>query len=420
MKKLFSLILAAVMLAAFVPAAFADAFELEPIYETYGLGEEIFICGTAPRGGVTIALRNPVGDYVLFNTYDEGQIADGVYIGVGNSFELGVYSLFVIGGGESMEFVIEVVKDRVDHGSKPTNSGNKTEVTATDVYLSQNELELKYGESAQVTVSGEKSVFKWTTDDTDKITLSSETAATVTITAKKTGTAVVWVYCGNNYATLNIKITPADKNQSTVTKPDENKTDENQPENNAGENKPEADLFTDLAGVEWAKESINSLAKAGVINGMGGGIFAPESGVTRAQFVKMVTEAFALTDKGGASFLDIDGQWYAGYVLTAASNGIINGYEGYFMPEDGVTCRDAALIVKRVLDMKGVKLPEAAADEASGYAGEAVAAMRAAGIITDSMGFSPLAAATRAQSAYMIYGAYKLAGSEGAENAGGQ
>jgi hypothetical protein len=49
--------------------------------------------------------------------------------------------------------------------------------------------------------------------------------------------------------------------------------------------KEEASLFTDIASVEWATESINELARLGVVNGKAEGIFAPDDTVTREEFV---------------------------------------------------------------------------------------------------------------------------------------
>lgn len=419
MKRFFSVILAVMLIAALVPAVYADEMEIEPIYDSYGLGEEIFICGTARGAGVSIMLVGPSGDYMYMTTVTAAMLAEGVYLGINSSWELGEYTLSVSSGGNASIFNILVVKDRVDHNTATGTTGSKNQVTATDVALSQTELELKVGESAEVTVTGEKSVFKWTSDNMDKITISSETAATTTITAKKTGTAVVWVYCGNNYATLNITILPADK--KTTTTPNTGDTEtvskpvETQPEKEAeeAEIEPEPEkktLFTDISSVEWAEESINALAEAGVISGMGDGTFAPSDNVTRAQFVKMIVEAFDFTGKGTASFDDIADEWYAEYVLIAANNGVVNGYDGRFSPNDNITCQDAALIVSRVLDMKGIKLEKSPADEneAAEYAHSAVALLKGNDIITDEMGFSAADKATRAQSAYLIYGAYKL------------
>lgn len=430
MKRLISLILAAAMLIAFAPAVLADELEVDTLYDAYGLGEEIFICGTLPPGTVTvrIVIANSVGSPVTSQPVNAMEFMDGVYIGVNRAWPLGEYTLYLITErGDTFTHVFEIVQDRVDHGSSSGNgnsSGSRNDVIATDVTLTQTELLLHLGETATVSAAGEKNSFKWTTDDNDKITINGENSATATITPKRTGRAIVWVYCGNNYATLTIDIVPADKTNVPGTnqpdRKDEQKepTKPEQPKQNepSGSDMPEEqeDLFTDLDAASWAREGINALAKVGILNGMGNGIFAPADNVTRAQFVQMIVNAFEFSSTGESSFTDVSDEWFAPAVLIAADNGIVNGYDGRFDPNANITCQDAAVIVRRVLDMKGISLPmplnleENDESEAAWYAREAIALLRANGMIPEEMGFSPLQNATRAQSAYLIYGAYSI------------
>ncbi len=147
------------------------------------------------------------------------------------------------------------------------------------------------------------------------------------------------------------------------------------------------------------------------MSGMGDGTFAPSENVTRAQFVKMIVEAFDFTGTGTASFSDVSAEdWFSEYVLIAANNGIVSGYGENFGPNDSIICQDAALIVSRVLSMKEIELKFSPTDEseASEYARAAIGLLKANGIITDEMGFSAFEKATRAQSAFLIYGAYRL------------
>lgn len=60
-------------------------------------------------------------------------------------------------------------------------------------------------------------------------------------------------------------------------------------------------LFTDEADfASYAKDSIYKLSAAGIINGMGGGVFSPASGCTRAMAAKVCNELLKLY-KGGAA-----------------------------------------------------------------------------------------------------------------------
>lgn len=406
MKKLLILSLALLLALAPLSLAGAEEFDLEPIYDAYGFGEQIFICGSAPVGvpaALITIIETATGNLKYNVSFSAAELREGIYINVESGWAVGEYTLYVSFSEENVSsFTFEVREKRVDHdGSSGTVSADKQEVTATGVSISQTELRLRLGETATVTATGERSSFKWTTDDTDKIIIAGANSAEATITPKRTGSATVWVYCGNNYATLNITIVPAEKQPE--------KEPENNPEKEP-ENKPEdkPDSFADLASVPWAREAIDALAAAGVVNGMGGGVFAPDDGVTRAQFAQMAVKAFGFTGREGVSFSDVsEGDWFADAVLTAAANGLVNGYDGRFEPSSPVTCRDAAVILHRALKIKGIAVPEAPASDTD-YSAEAVGSLTAAGVIADEMGFSALEGASRAQSAYMIYGAMNI------------
>lgn len=424
MKKFFALLLAAATVFAFCNISFAQWIELDEIYDVYGFGEEIYVGGKSQTEGVIVSMVDSGGNLKYYISLDAQTLEDGIYIGVDKTWETGEYILRVSYGQEYVyTHYFTVQEERVDRNPTTVKpQGEKNVITATNISVSLPEVTLELGESVQITAEGEKTSYKWVTDDDDKITMDGIYTSQAKITAKKTGKAIVWVYCGNNYSTIEINIVPstkpktdvkpdADKNTDKIDKtsePDEKKDSSEKDE----QTPPEADMFTDIAGEAWAKEGINALAKAGIINGMGDGIFAPDKNVTRAQFAKMIVQAFDLEGVGEASFTDVsEDAWYAQAVLVAANNAIVNGYDGRFNPEENISCRDAALIISRVLEKKNIKLgKEASAEkfEEAQYAAEAVRLLAGNGIITDEMGFDSLKNATRAQSAYLIYEAYKL------------
>ena len=395
MKKFAAFVLALVMALgltlSFAPGAMAATIELRDIYSEYGLGQTVYVQGTTDFGLVMVYLLNPDDTSRLTLTLSRQELRDGLDINIGDDWELGVYTLRVGYGSELVnEYHFEVVKDPVDHTPPRDTSGNGNRVVATSISISPASIELQVGESATIEVTTAESSVRWETDNDDMINISG--TKTATVTAVKTGTATAWVYSGNNYATLRVKIVPAEK----------------KPEQTVAEKAKDA--FSDLGSVEWAKESINALAKDKIVNGIGDGTFAPERSVTRAEFVKMIVEAFDFEGTGSAEFEDIAGdEWYAEVVLIAANNGIVNGYDGKFSPTDNISCQDAALILRRVAEMKGIGLPKPPAEEseAAEYARGAVAMLKGNGIITEEMGFSAQENATRAQSAYMIYNIYK-------------
>src|SRR5690606_38313804 len=52
--------------------------------------------------------------------------------------------------------------------------------------------------------------------------------------------------------------------------------------------------FSDITGYAWARDSIAGLAAREVVQGIGGGKFAPERNVTRAEFLHMLMNALQL------------------------------------------------------------------------------------------------------------------------------
>jgi hypothetical protein len=105
-----------------------------------------------------------------------------------------------------------------------------------------------------------------------------------------------------------------------------------------------APVFLDLVGYE--SFDINAAIKLvgdGVVKGMGGGIFAPDESVTRAQFSVMLARLLGVS--GGeykGLFADVpQEEWYAAAVEAFADMGYIRGYgDGKFHPDDTISYQD--------------------------------------------------------------------------------
>jgi len=104
------------------------------------------------------------------------------------------------------------------------------------------------------------------------------------------------------------------------------------------------------------KAAIEELASRGIINGMGKGTFAPNKTMTRAEFAAIVTRALGLAAKDTKAFTDVpSSKWYAGYIGTANSNGIVNGVgSGKFNPDGTITRQEAAAMVARAAKLCGL------------------------------------------------------------------
>jgi hypothetical protein len=175
--------------------------------------------------------------------------------------------------------------------------------------------------------------------------------------------------------------------------------------------------FNDIGGVSWAKDSIEELAKRGIINGKAEKIFAPNDTVTREEFVKMVVLALNITaEDTSCDFTDVrDDAWYKEYVGRAVGSGLVNGLgNGTFGVGENISRQDIAVILWNAIKSKAEHGSADAFidnDAVSDYAKEAVNAMRYLNIIAgyDDNTFRPSNAATRAEAAKLLYKAMQIA-----------
>lgn len=174
--------------------------------------------------------------------------------------------------------------------------------------------------------------------------------------------------------------------------------------------------FGDMNG-HWAEKAVVQLSTRLVMDGMDGGLFQPDSPLTRAQYSAMLVRALGLEASAapaGVSFSDVTANsWYAATVHAAVNAGITNGYEdGSFRPEERITREEMTVMLYRALQAVGAA-PAADAsvlaglsdsNELAGWSREAVAASVASGLIngrTES-GFAPAANATRGEGAAVL------------------
>ncbi len=172
--------------------------------------------------------------------------------------------------------------------------------------------------------------------------------------------------------------------------------------------------FGDVEKGYWGYEAITSLATRNIIDGIGGGNFAPEATVTREQFVKMLVEALKLKGKGdGITFTDVNpNAWYADYIYIASSIGLAEGYDGSFGVGDGLTREQMATMLYRAANLADIDLEERVeaseftdSAQIGTYAVDAVKALSQAGIINGIEGgaYAPKTVCTRAMAAKVIY-----------------
>ena len=174
-----------------------------------------------------------------------------------------------------------------------------------------------------------------------------------------------------------------------------------------------APTFRDVPPAYWAYADIESLAAAGVINGVGGGCFDPQGLVTRAQFATMLARLdHPPADTVGPRFSDVPPTaWFYGPVEAATGLGWMSGVGGgLFDPNAPVTRAQAALTLADYLGLDHVAQDEGSAplpftDAAAVPAADhgAVAVAVHLGLLQGAYGqVLPAAPLTRAQAAALL------------------
>jgi hypothetical protein len=171
---------------------------------------------------------------------------------------------------------------------------------------------------------------------------------------------------------------------------------------------PETAL-TDISG-HWAENNIRELVALGAIGGYPDKTFKPDNNITRAEFVSILVKSFKLEPKNGKTFADTIGHWAQDSIATAASYGIVNGYdESTFGPNDTITREQMAAMI-----VNAAKLTPAAAElffvdsnSISGWAQQAMATAVQNGIISGypDNTVRPQGNATRAEAVTVIVNA---------------
>ncbi|TVY00319.1 S-layer homology domain-containing protein [Paenibacillus cremeus] len=171
--------------------------------------------------------------------------------------------------------------------------------------------------------------------------------------------------------------------------------------------------FADLQG-HWAKDDVQLLASKLLINGRTEQTFVPEGQITRAEFATLLAKGLGLTEDKTARFKDVTStDWYAGVVGAAAKAGLVDGLgDGSFAPNANITREQMAAMISRALSMAG-KLKKADAKQLeaftdreaiSSWAKDAVAQAVEAGIMNGKSAsvFDSSSNATRAEAAVVL------------------
>lgn len=192
-------------------------------------------------------------------------------------------------------------------------------------------------------------------------------------------------------------------------------TKDNDDNKNDDTNDTPKELFGDISNYGWAKDAIEGLYYAGIVNGMEENVFNPAGEVTREQFCKMVVQLFGVLnyDETNTRFNDVkDGAWYAPYIYSAVSAGYIQGQsDDFFGVGQPIMRQDMVTILYRALNKSNsaAALDFTDVDNIAEYAKDAVAQLVGMGVINgyEDGSFKPRGTATRAEAAKVIWGVYE-------------
>ncbi|MGG3509318.1 endo-1,4-beta-xylanase [Paenibacillus lautus] len=172
--------------------------------------------------------------------------------------------------------------------------------------------------------------------------------------------------------------------------------------------------FHDLKHVPWAIDAIETMASRGIIQGETETRFNPLNPITRAEFLVMLVRALELegSGEGRAAFGDVSSSaYYYEDVQIAAELGLVQGVGGNrFVPDTSMKRQDMMVMTQRALEAAGKKLEGqgsldsfADGDQVAEYAKSSAAALTGSGIVNGMNGsIAPKAYFTRAQAAVIL------------------
>ena len=173
--------------------------------------------------------------------------------------------------------------------------------------------------------------------------------------------------------------------------------------------------FTDVDTAKWYHLSVDYVLTHKMMNGVSSRAFAPNANLTRGMLVQILFNLEGKPQSASASFSDVKTDaWYAEAVGWAAANKVVTGYtDGTFRPNAAVTREQAAAILYRYAQSKGIDvsvgedtniLSYADAMQASEYAIPALQWAVGAGVLNGKGGnlLAPTGTATRAEIAAIM------------------
>ena len=172
--------------------------------------------------------------------------------------------------------------------------------------------------------------------------------------------------------------------------------------------------FSDLDPNQWYHDAVNYVLTNGLMEGMGGNLFCPNEATTRGQIVTILWRLESqpvITEPMPFDDVPTD-TWYTEAVRWAASEKIVEGWNGKFNPTGEITREQFAAILWRYAKYKGLDVSVAEDTNILSYADAlsiseyAIPAMQwacGAGLMQgDGINLTPQATAIRVQAAALF------------------
>lgn len=112
------------------------------------------------------------------------------------------------------------------------------------------------------------------------------------------------------------------------------------------------DFYLDIKN-HWARNSINAVSMAKLMNGYSNGLFYPDKEITREEVAKVLYYLSENTGKvNEMEFLDVSkDRWSYEYIKKLSGLGIVNGYgDGNFKPQNPIKRSEIVTILQRMFD----------------------------------------------------------------------
>ncbi|MBQ7792309.1 MAG: S-layer homology domain-containing protein, partial [Clostridia bacterium] len=100
----------------------------------------------------------------------------------------------------------------------------------------------------------------------------------------------------------------------------------------------------------WAKDAITVWSEYGIINGYDGN-FLPDKNITRGDFATVLNRIFQFQNPGENLFRDLGESYYTEPILCLYKEGIMTGYEQFIRPTDYITREEAGVMLAKALKL---------------------------------------------------------------------